>query len=276
MLQAPNRILVQINLDERKNNMRIVDLSVAIDSEVPSDPPHLMPKIRIIDHKEGADECQELFGNCGVENLPEGNGIASAKLELTDHAGTHIDAPFHFYPTMNGGERSWTIDEVPLEWCIGDGVVVDFRDKEDGYLVQPEDFEEYFRKINYTLKDGDIVLLMTGAYKAWGTMKFLGSGCGVSQAATLWLIDHGSHMMGTDAWSWDVPMPVAARRFKETGDPSILWEGHRTGRVKAYCHMEKLTNLDKLPYFGFKVVCFPVKIKGASAGWTRAVAIFDD
>jgi kynurenine formamidase len=40
--------------------------------------------------------------------------------------------------------------------------------------------------------------------------------------------------------------------------------------------MEKLSNLESLPPFGFEVSCFPVKIKNASAGWSRVVAIFDD
>jgi kynurenine formamidase len=40
--------------------------------------------------------------------------------------------------------------------------------------------------------------------------------------------------------------------------------------------MEKLHNLEALPATGFLVSCFPVKIRGASAGWTRAVAIFED
>jgi kynurenine formamidase len=40
--------------------------------------------------------------------------------------------------------------------------------------------------------------------------------------------------------------------------------------------MEKLTNLDKLPPDGFEIVCFPVKVHRASAGWTRAVAILPE
>ncbi len=43
-----------------------------------------------------------------------------------------------------------------------------------------------------------------------------------------------------------------------------------------YCHLEKLHNLEALPPTGFYISCFPHKIRGASAGWTRAVAIFDD
>jgi hypothetical protein len=43
-----------------------------------------------------------------------------------------------------------------------------------------------------------------------------------------------------------------------------------------YCHIEKLHNLEALPPNGFTVACFPVKVKGGSAGWTRAVAILDN
>lgn len=43
-----------------------------------------------------------------------------------------------------------------------------------------------------------------------------------------------------------------------------------------YCHLEKFHNLESLPESGFVVACFPVKIRAASAGWTRAVAIVDE
>ena len=72
------------------------------------------------------------------------------------------------------------------------------------------------------------------------------------------------------------PVAYTAKRYKETGDASIIWEGHKAGREIGYCHMEKLSNLDALPDHGFKVACFPVKIEKASAGWTRAVAIIED
>ncbi|MFN3238728.1 MAG: hypothetical protein ACE37D_16925, partial [Pseudomonadales bacterium] len=42
------------------------------------------------------------------------------------------------------------------------------------------------------------------------------------------------------------------------------------------CHLEKLHNLEALPPFGFTISCFPHKIRAASAGWTRAVAIMED
>jgi len=79
--------------------------------------------------------------------------------------------------------------------------------------------------------------------------------------------------VGTDAWSWDAPFSYTARRYAATGDASLIWEGHKAGRIQGYYQMEKLTNLDRLPSTGFQVICFPVKIHKASAGWVRAVAV---
>jgi cyclase len=57
----------------------------------------------------------------------------------------------------------------------------------------------------------------------------------------------------------------------------MVWTAHKAGIKKEYCHIEKLANLDRLPEpYGFKVACFPVKLTGGSAGWSRVVAIFDD
>ena len=90
------------------------------------------------------------------------------------------------------------------------------------------------------------------------------------------MIDKGVHVCGTDGWSWDVPLPYEAKMFQETGDASVLWEGHRAGADAAYCHIEKLTNLEALPLTGYTVCCFPIKVKAASAGWARVVAIFEE
>ena len=68
---------------------------------------------------------------------------------------------------------------------------------------------------------------------------------------------------------------IQLEKYKETKDPSIIWEGHRAGMVQGYSHIEKLNNLDQLPNYGFKVSAFPFKIKNGSAGFVRVVAIFE-
>jgi kynurenine formamidase len=94
--------------------------------------------------------------------------------------------------------------------------------------------------------------------------------------ATMYLLERGVRLTGTDAWSWDAPFVHTAKKYGETHDASLIWEGHKAGRDIGYCHLEKLHNLEALPPTGFYISCFPHKIRGASAGWTRAVAIFDD
>jgi kynurenine formamidase len=256
---------------------RLIDCSIAIENDLPSDPPMMIPRIQYLGHDAGADQMKLFFPDIDPKkDLPGGKGWAVELVTLSTHAGTHLDAPWHYHPTMDGGARALTIDEVPLEWCIGRGVKLDFRRFADGYLVTAKDMEMAFHDIGHKLAEGDIVLVNTGADRWWGKPEYLLKGCGMGREATLWLCDRGVHVVGTDAWSWDRPLPLVANEFKESRDPSIIWEGHFAGIEKGYCHIEKLTNLDKLPSTGFTFHCFPVKIKGASAGWIRAVALIDD
>jgi kynurenine formamidase len=97
----------------------------------------------------------------------------------------------------------------------------------------------------------------------------------MGREATLYLTSRGVRVAGIDAWGWDAPFAHTRKRWLETHDPSIIWEGHKAGREIPYCHMEKLCNLEQLPGHGFIVACFPHKVKAGSAGWTRAVALFD-
>lgn len=98
---------------------------------------------------------------------------------------------------------------------------------------------------------------------------------GLGAEATLWLTERGVEVVGTDAWSWDAPFSHTAKRWSEKRDPTIIWEGHKAGRIRPYYQIEKLTNLDALPDHGFTFSCFPVKIERASAGSIRAVALIE-
>ena len=104
---------------------------------------------------------------------------------------------------------------------------------------------------------------------------YVSKGCGFGYESTMWLTERGVRVVGTDGWSWDAPFVHTAARYKESGDASIIWEGHKAGRHRGYCQIEKLHNLEALPADGFVVSCFPVKIRAASGGWTRAVAILE-
>ena len=256
---------------------RFVDLSIYLENDVITDPPFMRPKIDYKKHSETVAEMQHFFPGVTGAQMPGGEGFAAAEtVTLSTHNGTHLDAPYHFHPTMNGGERAITIDEVPLDWCFRPGVKLDFRGKADGYVVTAADVEAELGRIGHRLAPFDIVLVNTRAGKAVGDPNFVNIGCGMGYEATIYLTSRGVRVTGIDAWSWDAPFSYTAKRVKETGDTSLIWEGHKAGRDIGYCHLEKLHNLEVLPANGFTVSCFPHKVKGASAGWTRAVAIIED
>ena len=205
--------------------------------------------------------------------MPGGEGWAVETLHVSSHNGTHLDAPFHHHSTMNGGERAITIDEVPLDWCMKPAVKLDFRDRPDGHLVSASEVEAELNRIGHILEPLDIVVVNTSAAPLYGKPGYLEAGCGMGREATLWLLERGVRVTGTDAWSWDAPFTHTRNRWLATPDPAIIWEGHRASIEIGYCHMEKLTNLETLPATGFEIACFPIKLKGGSAGFTRAVAI---
>lgn len=254
--------------------MRFVDLSMPLDDVVPVDPPFLRPRISYKDHIDGLGDMAAMYG-VRADQLPDGRGLAAETLTVTTHAGTHVDAPWHYHPTMNSGERAWTIDEVPLDWFFRPGVKLDLRHLPSGHLVTPADLDEALQVSGHDLRSFDIVLMQTVAAAAYGRDDYVDTGIGFGRAATLHLTDRGVRVVGTDAWGWDLPIATGRRVFEETGDASTVWEGHKAGIEVGYCQIEKLQNLEALPPTGFTVACFPTKVRGASAGWTRAVAIFD-
>lgn len=253
---------------------KFIDISVSLKGGIRSDPPGLTPQIVYRDHAYGAREFEQMSG-IPVDRQIEGMGCAVEDCHMTTHVGTHLDAPWHYHPTMNRGERAWTIDEVPLEWCFGRGVKLDFRDRPDGYVCTAADVEAELARIGHTLQPFDIVLVNTAAGTRYGEDDYLTRGCGMGREATLYLTGRGVRVTGIDGWSWDAPFIHTRRRIEETGDYSLFWEGHKAGMEQAYCHIEKLTNLEALPATGFEVSCFPVKVEGGSAGWCRAVAILE-
>ena len=164
-------------------------------------------------------------------------------------------------------ERALTIDEIPLDWCFSDGVVLDFRHKADGERITVQDVQKELKRIKYEIKPMDIVLIQTGADAAWGTEQYLVKGAGMDRDSTLFLTEKGVKVVGIDAWSWDRPLPFQAKEFKQNGDPKVIWEAHFAGIDIGYCHMEKMANLAAIGKpSGFTVCCFPVKIKGPVPG----------
>lgn len=259
--------------------MRLVDLSSPIDARGWEAEPLTHT---VLGHTEAAAhmtaEMKEHFDvdfDPGV--LPDGELLSIDTLTLTSHTGTHVDAPAHY-----GSKASYaadgvprTIDEMPLDWFHRPGVVLDLTGAGTG-AVGPEHLEREFERIGHVPAEKEIVLLNTGSSRLAGTAAFFTDFAGLDGAAVGLLLDLGVHVIGTDAFSLDAPFTDMIRRYQESGDPDVLWPAHFLGRHREYCQIERLGNLDALPSHGFTVSCFPVKISGGGAGWTRAVAHIED
>ncbi len=253
--------------------MPIIDLSAPIAPSPEGTPPFLKTEIEYNDHAAGAAQAQAIL-QTPPHLFRNSEGWATETItRLGTHDSTHVDAPWH-YNSQIQGQRAQTIDELPLEWFFNDGVVLDMSRKADGDAVTTADIEAELERIGYTLKPLDIVLIRTGRDAFYNAPDYIFKGCGVSVEATRWLYEKGVRVMGIDAWGWDAPLNLQAAEALKAQQPGILWAAHQVDLP--YAQIERLVNLESLPPFGFKVACFPLKIKGGSAGPARVVAILPE
>jgi kynurenine formamidase len=264
--------------------MKIIDLSLAIDDKAFE--VHNL-KIERISHSQGfkklnktlmsrnlVNRIKYLLGRRIIkkEDLPDEEFLSLEIVHCPVHIGTHLDYSFH-YGSKSEARPSKTAEEIPLEYCYSNGVKLDLTYKKPEEVITAKDLEQGLHRINYSLKPLDIVLLYTGSDRLFGSPGYFSDYPGVDISAIDYLLDKGIKIFGTDAMSIERPYKFMVRDFLKTKDSSSLWPAHFYGRKREFIHIERLANLDKLANFGFKVICFPVKIKRTGAAWARVVAI---
>ncbi len=165
------------------------------------------------------------------------HGVNAQYIMTSNHMGTHLDAPRHF---VTGG---MTIDEIPLDWLYGPGVIVNLSDELDELDVYtPEMIEK-----RVEVHEGDILLLHTGwhRYAQFGEQpdeeKYIHRHPGAHPDMVPWLLEKKIHIWGVDCVSTDHPMDLPIGRFLGKG-----MHGH-CDRVRQQCE-EKFgrENLAKL------------------------------
>lgn len=252
--------------------MKFIDLSTTIQNSPETEQDALKTGISYVDHKGGAEHIKAMFG-VPSELLRDGEGWAVEEFtKFGTHNSTHVDAPWHYNSTI-GGEPAATIDELPLDLFFNDGVVLDMKAKADGEAMTVADIEGELKRIGYEIKPKDIVLVKTGRDEFVNQPDYILRGPGVTAEATHWLFDRGVRVMGIDAWGWDAPLHMQAQKALAEKKQGIFWEAHQADLP--YSQIERLVNLDALPPHGFKVACFPLKIKRGSAAPARVVAIIE-
>ncbi|MCB9233601.1 MAG: cyclase family protein [Bacteroidia bacterium] len=254
--------------------MKIIDLSKTIQYN-PGDPFFMKVRIKHKAHKKAKWLVRYL--GLPFSLFPKKfMGWADDEIKkMGVHSTTHLDAPWHYAPTSMG-KPAKTIDQIPLEWCYGPGIVINMQHKADFDPITSADIISFLEKENVALAPNMIVLIKTGRDKLMGTKEFFTRGTGMTAEATEWLISQGIRVMGIDQWGWDLPLPYLVEQAKKSQNAELFWEAHLVGVDQEYCHMEQLTNLDALPVTGFEVAAFPLKIKGGSAAPARVVALLRD
>lgn len=180
-----------------------------------------------------------------------------------DHIGTHMDSWGHVKPDAPRAEG------IPIEYCYGDGVVLDVSHKGPGDEITVEDIQAAEDRLgSYRIKPLDIVLIRTDAARRRTEKAYLTDHPGMTKESVHHILDKGVKVMGIDAIGFDPPVAKMFERKK-------FWEAHRVMREREYYHLENMCNLHEIPapYHSFLISVLPVKWRGASAAPVRAVAI---
>ena len=127
-----------------------------------------------------------------VATTLEKEGYNLSTLVMGTQTGTHVDAPYHF---SNTGE---TIDNMELDFFLGDAVVVHVTEKKADEAITMEDIEPYKNDIT----EGKVVLFNTNWYKKRGTEEFFHHPY-VNGEVAKFLVDKGIRFIGIDTINAD-------------------------------------------------------------------------
>ncbi len=252
--------------------MQLYDLSLSLAPNASEPAP---VSIEYVSHEEGAGILGAPIG-LQASKWPDCIGLSTEKISLTSHTGTHLDAPLHYGPTCDG-VPSRSIEEVPLEWLYRPGVLLRCADASATGPITLDEVRRELDRIGYAIEPLDIVLIDSGAARLWGDHRYFTTFRGVSVEAADWLTSQGVKVIGIDSFGFDPPFHRMLSDYERTQNPAALWPAHVFGRRREYCQIERLVNLHTLPApSGFKVICFPIKIQRAGAGWVRVVAAYGE
>lgn len=199
------------------------------------------------------------------EGMKAGNTIfytSSYALSMSDHAGTHVDAPKHF----DRSPGAMSIDKMPIEDFYTSAICLDLSHVELKAEISIDEMEDALAKTKQKILPGDTVLLYMAFNKRipFDDPKWQHDFPGLSLEAVHWLADRGCKIFGVEAVS---PAPEGEANFK----------AHNACGERNITHIEGLDNMEKVVGKGrFTFIGFPLKIRDGSGGPMRAVALFDE
>lgn len=171
-----------------------------------------------------------------------------SRLSITVHAGTHMDAPFHFFGS------GLTIDQIPLEQCIGRALLLKLTDAGEQAEINLQEIPELREKLQRIPK----LVLNTGWSQRWGDPAYFTDHPRLSAKAADFLVDCGVHLIGVDMPSVDRP-PFPAH-LPLLGNGIVI--------------VENLTNLNSIEREEFHLTVLPLKLSGRDGSPVRAIGSY--
>jgi arylformamidase len=191
-----------------------------------------------------------------ISSLESGDASCNHALCLSEHTGTHFDAPLHFF---RGGR---SIAAVPVCRFFGRLATIDLRDAPPDSEVGAERLLA-FETSHGSLQAGDAVMVSFGWGRYWGHPedgeKFFREWPGLSREASLLLVARGVRLVGSDCLSIDRSSSVDFPAHKALLGADVLIG-------------ENFANLERLPPW-CSLVAMPLPIEGGSGAPVRAIAL---
>jgi arylformamidase len=204
--------------------MKLIDVSVALDTSLPTYPGNTP------------------FSLEAVKRIASGDSSNVSTIHLSVHAGTHVDAPRHFFDSGIG------VDALPLEMLCGRTWVIEVTSRK---AIAAEDLAAAH------LSEDVRVLIKTHNSRLWGTAEFQKDFVGVTESGAKYLVEHGIKVVGVDYLSVEV--------FKTPGAPA-----HHTLLGAGTIVIEGLNLIDVEPAV-YDMICLPLRVVGADGAPARVV-----
>jgi kynurenine formamidase len=202
----------------------------------------------------------------GMKQLKEfkKDGFNLMEWTVLEHSGTHIDAPIHFSESGDGPD-TLDVDDLVVPLAVVD--VVAQADASPDYQLTPADIRRWERR-HGRLPRGCCVAMHAGWGRHLGSAKFLGK----DDAGVLHF--PGFHPEATDMLLKERRVAgIAVDTISLDHGPSKDFKTHYAWLPSGRWGLESVANLDKVPARGATLVVGAPKIKGATGGPTRVLAL---
>lgn len=180
----------------------------------------------------------------------ETDGANVSRVSFVSHSGTHIDAPRHMF------SESESVDEIPVDQLIGDAVVVDLSHRTEAGRISTADLMVHDASIG----SGDILVLITGIYRQYGTPEYNERYPALDPSAARWLVRRRIAVYATDATSIEAP--------GTDGNPV-----HKILLGAGIPIIENLANVSELTSARLRLIALPLKVRGGDGAPCRVVAV---